>query len=124
MENRPQDTEPEKQESGSIWDRVTDITGIQPVMGQPTFGKTGRMHEVSEMAGWAGEGGQDAMMGVGRMATGDVDATQELNAPSQTLGGPLELADGESAFDDRHNTGVMTTDLDEEDQQFDWCAYL
>jgi hypothetical protein len=124
MEKRPRGNDEERESGGSIWDRVTSITGIQPVMGNPGFEGTGRMHEVADMAGWAGEDGQDALLGVGKMATGEIDATQELDAPSQTNGGPLELADGESAFDDRHNTGVMTTGLTPEEKRFDWCADL
>lgn len=117
-----QDNKQQEPGSRSLWDRIAKLGSIREIHDSPATLKPGDMSNVSEMAGWSAKGGHDAMDGVDRMALGETDATRELEAESATEGGPLELADGESCYDDRNGTGVMTTALEEDN--FDWCSNL
>jgi hypothetical protein len=109
----------------SLWDRIEGQAGIAPVMGDPKPVAPPAPWEVSQMAGW-GSGGYDTLDGVDRMVLGEADANRELRVDSATEGGPLEIADGESVYDDRHGTGIMSMSMGpkEDPANFDWCAYL
>jgi hypothetical protein len=112
----------------NAWARAERRATIAPVMGDPSVDPAHEPWEVTYMAGWGGPGGGEygTLQGVDDYVVGDADATRELRAPSATAGGPLRIADGETIYEDRANTGIMSTRLrpEEDPSRTDWCSHL
>jgi hypothetical protein len=107
---------------GSLWSSIMRMASIRPVQGDPSMDPAPAMHRVSEMAGWSGAGGHDALQGVDKLVTGEVDANRELETPSATEGTPLQLAPDESVFSD--DLGLGTHRAAASRDRGDWCADL
>lgn len=92
----------------TIWERAEHMSTTAPIMGNPSMDPANpAMHELAEMAGWSqSHWGHDPMQGVAGMAMGYVDANQELEAPSATEGGPLQLDPTESVYSDDLGAGT------------------
>lgn len=114
---------PDAEGEASIWDRVAEVADIAPVHGDPSMEPADSPWEVAMMAGWGDVDdrgrGHDAMMGVDRMVTGDVDAMRELHVDSATRGGPLTLERSED-MDTRIDPGEELGYAD----QGDWTTHL
>ena len=107
--------------NSSVWDRVTEVSSIAPVHGDPSLEPADNPWELAMMAGWGDpEGldrGHDAMMDVDLLVTGEVDAMEELRIDSATPGGVLSLGPNEQL-------SFRQTDNSNSANLFDWTTHL
>lgn len=127
MENgsaREEETEPPGPEQAppsepddSIWDRVSNVSTIAPIHGDPTLEPADNPWELAMMAGWGDPEengrGHDALQGVDALLLGEVDAREEIR-----IEGPgLDLEHGERLND------PIDGDLEYEPMN-DWTSHL
>lgn len=85
----------------TVWDRVLDLVTVEPPLGSPSTDPmpADAGPALASMAGWnGGEIGHDAMDGIDRLVTGEVNAMREMEAPSATRGTPLQMEESESVY--------------------------
>lgn len=103
--------------------QIEEYVQVHQVHGNHTLDPVTSVHDIAYMAGYGGDA-WDAIDGVDLLVTGDVDAMKELEAPSATRGGPLELDDDESIFNDDTGHGDMAVLMPNEGAGTDWTSYM
>lgn len=105
-------------------EQLMDHATVGQVHGDYGLEPVTSVHDISDMAGYSGGGGFDAMDGVDKLVLGEADAMKELRPESATEGTPLELAPDESLLTDDVGHGDLTTGVPEEEdpKNIDWMA--